>query len=208
VPDESHVIARSGKLNALAPPSVIANRQQATGFTSPSSPTSPAGAVARHLDHNPNVTTRLCSCFNPYSFHRKRKPNTTMTEQLSTPRITAAYLDNFVGRVVMLVGEVTQLRGDQATLESDGTVTVLLNRVSYQQRFVSGTHWLYVSFAYHELQDAHLANGNAVQVIGKVNPDLSIKVLTSRDLGNTVDFGLYSSVVQATHKHQSIFSGN
>lgn len=55
-----------------------------------------------------------------------------MSEQLSTPRITAAYLDNFVGRVVMLVGEVTQLRGDQATVESDGTVTVLLNRVSYQ----------------------------------------------------------------------------
>ncbi|KAM0204985.1 hypothetical protein ACHAPQ_002081 [Fusarium lateritium] len=107
-----------------------------------------------------------------------------MAEQLATPRITAAYLDNFVGRVVMLVGKVTQLRGDQATLDSEGTVTVLLNR------------------------DAHLSNGNAVQVIGKVNPDLSIKVLTSRDLGPGVDFGLYNLVVQATHKHQSIFAGN
>ncbi|KAH7160331.1 replication factor A protein 3-domain-containing protein [Dactylonectria estremocensis] len=86
-----------------------------------------------------------------------------MTEQLSTPRITASYLENFVGRVVMLVGKVTQLRGDQATLDSDGTVTVLLDR------------------------DAHLANGSTVQVIGKVNPDLSIKVLTSRDLGTGVD---------------------
>ncbi|KAH7144891.1 replication factor A protein 3-domain-containing protein [Fusarium sp. MPI-SDFR-AT-0072] len=105
-----------------------------------------------------------------------------MSEQLSTPRITAAYLDNFVGKVVMLVGKVTQLRGEQATLDSEGTVTVLLNR------------------------DAHLTNGNAVQVIGKVNPDLSIKVLTSRDLGTGVDFGLYSSVVQATHKHPSIFA--
>ncbi|KAF7544474.1 hypothetical protein G7Z17_g9930 [Cylindrodendrum hubeiense] len=90
-----------------------------------------------------------------------------MTEQLSTPRITASYLDSFVGRVVMLVGKVTQLRGDQATLDSDGTVTVLLNR------------------------DAHLANGNTVQVIGKVNPDLSIKVLTSRDLGAGVDHGRF-----------------
>lgn len=60
-----------------------------------------------------------------------------MAEQLSTPRITAAYLDNFVGKVVMLVGKVTQLRGDQATLDSEGTVTVLLNRVSYQQFLVS-----------------------------------------------------------------------
>ncbi|KAF4470679.1 Replication factor A 3 [Fusarium albosuccineum] len=90
-----------------------------------------------------------------------------MAEQMSTPRITAAYLDNFVGRVVMLVGKVTQLRGEQATLDSEGSVTVLLNR------------------------DAHLANGSAVQVIGKVNPDLSIKVLTSRDLGTGVDHGPY-----------------
>ena len=58
-----------------------------------------------------------------------------MAEQLSTPRITAAYLDNFAGRVVMLVGKVTQLRGDQATLDSEGTVTVLLNRVSYHQNW-------------------------------------------------------------------------
>ncbi|KAI1020255.1 hypothetical protein LB503_006140 [Fusarium chuoi] len=92
-----------------------------------------------------------------------------MAEQLSTPRITAAYLDNFVGKVVMLVGKVTQLRGEQATLDSEGTVTVLLNR------------------------DAHLTNGNGVQVIGKVNPDLSIKVLTSRDLGTGVDHGPYQS---------------
>ncbi|KAF4451471.1 hypothetical protein F53441_5563 [Fusarium austroafricanum] len=92
-----------------------------------------------------------------------------MAEQLSTPRITASYLDNFVGKVVMLVGKVTQLRGDQATLDSEGTVTVLLDR------------------------DAHLSNGNSVQVIGKVNPDLSIKVLTSRDLGTGVDHGPYQS---------------
>ncbi|KAL6849062.1 hypothetical protein ACO1O0_008592 [Amphichorda felina] len=88
-----------------------------------------------------------------------------MAEQLSTPRITAPYLDSFVGRLVLLVGKVTQLRGDQATLDSDGTVTVILNR------------------------DAHLANGNAAQVIGKVNPDLSIKVLNSKDLGPGVDHG-------------------
>ncbi|KAI1014259.1 hypothetical protein LB504_008910 [Fusarium proliferatum] len=117
-----------------------------------------------------------------------------MAEQLSTPRITAAYLDNFVGKVVMLVGKVTQLRGEQATLDSEGTVTVLLNRMHCNTELT--------------FQDAHLTNGNAVQVIGKVNSDLSIKVLTSRDLGTGVDFGLYSSVVQATHKHPSIFAGN
>jgi replication factor A3 len=104
-----------------------------------------------------------------------------MAEQLSTPRITASYLDSFVGRHVLLLGKVTQLRGDQATLDSEGTVTVLLNR------------------------DAHLASGNSAQVIGKVNPDLSIKALSSQDLGADVDLKLYASVVDATHQHKDIF---
>lgn len=52
-----------------------------------------------------------------------------MAEQMSTPRITAAYLDSFVGRTVTIVGKVTQLRGDQATIDADGVVTILLNRV-------------------------------------------------------------------------------
>ncbi|KAM0264239.1 hypothetical protein ACHAQJ_000726 [Trichoderma viride] len=89
-----------------------------------------------------------------------------MSEQMSTPRITAAYLDSFVGRVVTIVGKVTQLRGDQATIDADGVVTILLNR------------------------DAHLANGNAAQVIGKVNPDLSIKALSTRDVGAGVGHGV------------------
>jgi replication factor A3 len=53
-----------------------------------------------------------------------------MSEQLSAPRITAAYLDSFVGRLVTIVGKVTQLRGEQATIDADGVVTVVLNRVS------------------------------------------------------------------------------
>ncbi len=52
-----------------------------------------------------------------------------MAEQLASPRITAAYLDNFTGRLVTIVGKVTQLRGEQATIDADGVVTVALNRV-------------------------------------------------------------------------------
>ncbi|KAK4082787.1 uncharacterized protein Triagg1_1677 [Trichoderma aggressivum f. europaeum] len=89
-----------------------------------------------------------------------------MSEQMSSPRITASYLDNFVGRIVTIVGTVTQLRGDQATIDADGVVTILLNR------------------------EAHLAHGNAAQVIGKVNPDLSIKALSTRDVGPGVGHGV------------------
>lgn len=54
----------------------------------------------------------------------------TMAEQqMCAPRVTTQYLDSFVGRLVTVVGKVTQLRGDQATIDADGTVTVILNRV-------------------------------------------------------------------------------
>ncbi|ROW11641.1 hypothetical protein VPNG_05557 [Cytospora leucostoma] len=85
-------------------------------------------------------------------------------ESQPTPRITAPYLDSYQGRNVMVIGRVVQLRGDQAIVDADGTITAHLNR------------------------DAHLSNGSAVQVIGKVNPDLSIRVLSSLDLGTGVDF--------------------
>ncbi|KAI9149595.1 Replication factor A protein [Paramyrothecium foliicola] len=104
-----------------------------------------------------------------------------MDSKISAPRITAPYLDSFNGRHVTIVGKVTQLRGDQAVMDADGSVTLLLNR------------------------EAHLTNGNAVQIVGKVNPDLSIKVLSAQDLGSNIDLSLYASVVEATHRCKEIF---
>jgi replication factor A3 len=103
------------------------------------------------------------------------------SDRIVTPRITAVYLDNYVDRTVLLLGKVTQLRGDQAIVDADGAVTLILNR------------------------DAHLTNGHAVQVVGKVNPDLSIKVLSAQDLGSDVDLSLYAAVVEATHRCKQIF---
>ena len=44
-------------------------------------------------------------------------------------------------------------------------------------------------FLFWYKQEAHLAAGNGVQIIGKVNPDLSVKVLSSLDLGTGVGKG-------------------
>jgi replication factor A3 len=101
--------------------------------------------------------------------------------QINCPRITAPYLDSFRNRQVILVGRVTQLLGSQATIDADGIVTLILNH------------------------DSHLTNGNAAQIIGKVNPDLSIRVLSSQDLGSDVDLNLYAAVVEATHRHKQLF---
>lgn len=48
-------------------------------------------------------------------------------------------------------------------------------------------------------QDSHLLVGNAAQLIGKVNPDLSIKVLTSMDLGSNV--GMYHCAATSIQHH-------
>ncbi|TPX08350.1 uncharacterized protein E0L32_001925 [Thyridium curvatum] len=99
-----------------------------------------------------------------------------------TPRITSRYLDSFVGQVVMIVGKVAQLRGDTAVVDSDGNITAQLNR------------------------ESHLTTGNAVQLIGKVNPDLSVKVMDSLDLGSgaAVDMGVYQALVEASHRVREI----
>lgn len=141
-----------------------------------------------------------------------------MSESVSTPRVSSPYLDSYVGRNVMIVGQVSQLRGEIAVLNSDGNVTVNLNRVSTQIDAKSSGQTLTT------LQEAHLTNGNGAQVIGKVNPDLTIKALSSTDLGPDVgmfcvvnptdrppltavfaDYSLVKSVVEATQHHRSLF---
>jgi replication factor A3 len=87
-----------------------------------------------------------------------------MADPLSTPRLTSPHLEHFTSRTIRLVGRVTQLRGETATLDSDGVVTAHLNR------------------------DAHLTVGNMVEIVGKVNSDLSVRVLRATDWGRDGEF--------------------
>ncbi|TGO58482.1 hypothetical protein BCON_0054g00120 [Botryotinia convoluta] len=104
-----------------------------------------------------------------------------MAETPTTPRITSPYLNSFTSRTVRMVGKVTQLRGDEATIESDGVVTVILNR------------------------DSHLQVGNAVEIVGKVNQDLSVKVLKATDFGTNFDFAAMNALVDANHRYKEIW---
>ncbi|KAF4546326.1 SsDNA binding protein ssb3 [Lasiodiplodia theobromae] len=109
-----------------------------------------------------------------------------MAEQ--TPRISAPYLEKFTHRTVRILGKVTQLRGEQATIDAGGSINLHLNR-----------NLLPLT------QDAHLTLNNAVEVIGKVNSDLSVRVLTSTDFGSNIDFTAAEAVVDATHRYKEIF---
>ncbi|KAI0457116.1 hypothetical protein F5B21DRAFT_110791 [Xylaria acuta] len=53
--------------------------------------------------------------------------------------------------------------------------------------------------------ETHLNAGNGAQIIGRVNPDLSVKVYNALDLGNDVDFQAAQSVVEITHQYKELF---
>lgn len=55
------------------------------------------------------------------------------------------------------------------------------------------------------MQDSHLAMNSFVELVGKVNPDLTLKVLASTDFGSNVDLDLNDAVVDATHRYHEIF---
>ncbi|KAI4196539.1 MAG: hypothetical protein LQ348_002285 [Seirophora lacunosa] len=103
----------------------------------------------------------------------------------ATPRINARYLETFTNSTVRILGRVTSLRGESATVDANGSIQVHLNRVSYP--------------------DAHLTLNNAVEIIGKVQPDLSVKVFQAMDFGSNIDFNAVEAVVDATHRYKEIF---
>ncbi|KAI9683945.1 MAG: hypothetical protein M1829_004280 [Trizodia sp. TS-e1964] len=101
-----------------------------------------------------------------------------------TPRVNARYLETFQSQTVRFIGKVTQLRGEQATVDCGGSITILLNR------------------------DNHLTLNNAVEIVGKVNADLTVKVLAATDFGPSIDYAAVEAVVDATHRHKEIFYGD
>ncbi|KAL8813398.1 MAG: hypothetical protein Q9223_000195 [Gallowayella weberi] len=46
----------------------------------------------------------------------------------ATPRINARYLESFTNSTVRILGRVTGLRGESATIDANGSVQVHLNR--------------------------------------------------------------------------------
>ncbi|KNG45484.1 ssdna binding protein ssb3 [Stemphylium lycopersici] len=79
-----------------------------------------------------------------------------------TPRILASHLQNFQHRIVRMLGKVVQLRGETAVIDAGGQVDVILNR------------------------DSHLAVGHAVEIIGKVDQNLHVKVQAVTDFGTSI----------------------
>ncbi|KAI9890410.1 MAG: hypothetical protein M1814_004196 [Vezdaea aestivalis] len=101
-----------------------------------------------------------------------------------TPRVTASYLSNFTSQpAVRMVGQVTALAGDTATVDSQGSVQVQLTR------------------------DSHLSVGQYYEFIGKVvnlGGGLGLKVMSVCDWGSNIDMNLVAAVVEISHKYHEI----
>ncbi|CCX12047.1 replication factor A protein 3 [Pyronema domesticum] len=98
-----------------------------------------------------------------------------------TPRINAAYLEKWVNHTVRIVGKVTGVQGGMANIDSAGPVTLQLTR------------------------DCALIPNNGAEVIGKVMPDGTLKVLTSWDLGPDVDYSIAEAIVDVNHRYKQVF---
>ena len=111
----------------------------------------------------------------------------------ATPRITAPYLEQFSHQTVRIVGKVRQLRGEQATIDAGGSISVFLNRVSLSQQTERGDACMCRRHVADlvRTQDAHLQLNHAVEIIGKVQNDLSVKVLSSMDMGPEGGIGMF-----------------
>lgn len=82
-----------------------------------------------------------------------------------TPRINAALREKYVGRPVRIVGRVVDFQPPHATLEASGTLQVSVP---------AGTN---------------IQQGHDFEVLGRVNPDLSLTTLSAIDFGT--GFGIW-----------------
>ncbi|KAF9894492.1 hypothetical protein FE257_006375 [Aspergillus nanangensis] len=115
-----------------------------------------------------------------------------------TPRVLPAHLHAFHPSVangaratntVRLLGTVTSLRGDTATITcgNNGDVALILR------------------------PDSHLQMGKLVEVLGKVTDvegqGIGVRVLASFDWGDpaSCDYKIYEQLVDVTHKYKSVF---
>ncbi|RPA79779.1 replication factor A protein 3 [Ascobolus immersus RN42] len=99
----------------------------------------------------------------------------------ATPRINASFLQQFENQTVIIVGKCIQVRGENALVEAGGNINVHLSP--------NGT----------------CVPGNFVEIVGKVQPDMTVKSLLTTDWGTDVDMAAVDAVVDLTHRYKDLF---
>ncbi|KAL1918793.1 uncharacterized protein VTP21DRAFT_2815 [Calcarisporiella thermophila] len=99
-----------------------------------------------------------------------------------TPRVNSVLLEKYRGKVVRIVGKIIQHSGNYGVIEAsdNGHVRVQLNNEN-----TWGTPY--------------------VEIIGRVNDDLSITEFTSSNFGENFDLKLHNQLVQASQRYVELF---
>ncbi|EJU02469.1 replication factor A protein 3 [Dacryopinax primogenitus] len=99
-----------------------------------------------------------------------------------TPRINSKRMQYYVGQVVRMTGKLLRVNGDTAIIESTdgGNVEVRLSR------------------------DSHLSDP-IVEIIGHVEDEHTLKMLTGSDMGSDVDLQTWDTMTELMHKFPEIF---
>ncbi|KAK9477737.1 replication factor A protein 3 [Lipomyces japonicus] len=106
-----------------------------------------------------------------------------MSSTPATPRVNAQHLDKFKGQHVRLVGRVTGSTGTATTtFDANGSVTVTSASA-----------------------DREFEQGHVYEVIGIVQPDLSIKAIDGFDWGTNVNLENVNGLVELSQAHREIF---
>lgn len=164
----------------------------------PPLPQSPQLTTAYHTTRPLNPTTpHLTSTL---LLPPLRNPTTKMASADMTPRISASHLGEFLGRNIRILGRVTSLRGEQAQIET-GVGVGDGSKSDPDGGAGTGTGTCTI----HLTRDAHLAQGTWVEVIGKVNADLSVKAMLCTDWGTGIDGRAVEAVVEVTHRYKELF---
>ncbi|CDO53227.1 conserved hypothetical protein. Putative replication factor-A protein 3 [Geotrichum candidum] len=99
-----------------------------------------------------------------------------------TPRVNATYLDEFKTKNVRIVGQVTQVHGDNVVIDANGQVQLNLSPAV-----------------------GELKVGQFCEIIGTVQNDLSIHVSGVQDFGDNVDLAVFNSLAKYSNKYHDLF---
>ena len=116
--------------------------------------------ASHHLEETPPLQTNNSNSkteqHNIHDSHTKKK--SIMSE--ATPRITAPYLEQFSHQTVRILGKVRQIRGEQATIDAGGQVSVFLNRVSLMNQ-PSAREWIHRLSFVERIDDSNATHANS-----------------------------------------------
>jgi len=128
---EAVAIALEGETLATFPSALITCLRSTSSGPLYASTRLPKRETCNITHHSNTLPNAICVTLHESTSNQSDFPdNETPAIMEATPRVNAKYLEQFSHQNVRIMGKVRQIRGDSATIDADGDITIHLNRVS------------------------------------------------------------------------------